>query len=89
MGVSELKQKNSAMAAYMKAHPAQYPDSVRQPGRGQGAADRVAARNLVPGAVSNARWMAGMLGGVLAFRAGLTKINPLAEDRYIRDGSRR
>lgn len=64
------KAKDAAMAAYMKQHPGQYPDSVMRPWRGEGAGYRDMARQM--GAVSNntSRWFVAMLGGLAAARLG-------------------
>jgi hypothetical protein len=71
MGASERKQKDSATAAYMKSRPGQFPDSVRRPGQGEGAAQRSLATTM--GRVENntSKWHTAMLGGVLAARLGL------------------
>lgn len=65
------KERDRAMASYMKAHPGQYPDSVMRPWNGEGASTRAMTKTM--GSVSNesSKWEAGMLGGVLAARLGL------------------
>ena len=72
MALAEQRAKSAAMAAYMKAHPNEYPDSVRRPHNGCGRSDVIAASKLGTswkGRYSSA-YERGMLGGVLAERLG-------------------
>lgn len=71
-GKSNSRNADQARAAYMQKHPGQFPDSVRkEPG---------IVRRLNGVAVTdrrNSKWEWGMLGGMLAFKAGLSKMNPV------------
>jgi hypothetical protein len=72
--------KDKAMAAELRRrnseHPGSVPNSVVPGWRGHGWADRVEARKMHPGPVSNSRWELGMLGGALAWKCGATRIKP-------------
>lgn len=58
------RAKNAAMAAYMKQHPNDFPDSVmKEP-------HIVRSFNGVAPAKSGSTWERGMLGGVLAKNLG-------------------
>lgn len=67
------------MAAYMKAHPGSFPDSVRRPWNGVGSADRDLAMKM--GRVPNggSTWDKGMLGGIIAARLGFGSYGVPAE----------
>jgi hypothetical protein len=69
------KERDRAMAAYMKQHPGRYPDSTMRPWGGEGAGHRALAKTM--GAVPNegSKWQIGMLGGVLCARLGLGSSN--------------
>lgn len=75
-GKANGKAADQARAAYMQKHPGQFPDSVSKGGhRGCGIQDRERAK-LVPNG-ENPRWEWAMLGGMLAFKAGITNVNPM------------
>lgn len=71
MGAAERKTKDVAMAAYMKAHPGSFPDSVRRPGLGEGVSHRALAAGMGRVTNNSSRWEVAMLGGVIAARLGL------------------
>jgi hypothetical protein len=70
MAVAEKRNKDAAMARYMHEHPGSFPDSIKRPGQGQGAADRKLAMTM--GFVRNdgSKWQIAMLGGILAAKLG-------------------
>lgn len=70
MSAAANKQKNEAMAAYMKAHPGQFPDSVRRPWQGNGADVRKLASTMGKAPPSGKNDI-GMLGGIIVARLGL------------------
>lgn len=71
MAMSDHKAKDAAMAAYMKQHPASFPDSVRRPWRGEGADLRALSQTMGHVRNTTSKWDFGMLGGVLCARLGL------------------
>ena len=71
-GKSNNRNADQARAAWMEKHPGQFPDSVRK--------EPNIVRRFSGVAVTdrrNSKWEWGMLGGVLAFKAGLSKMNPV------------
>ena len=71
------KSMASRMKDMNKKHPGYFPDSITPGWKGNGWEDRKESKKLTSSPVSNSAWESGMLGGVLAYRLGLSKINPL------------
>lgn len=70
MARAERRQKDEAMAAYMKDHPHSFPDSVMRPWNGVGSDVRAEALKMGRIPHNGTKFMTGMLGGVLAHRMG-------------------
>lgn len=70
MAKAERRQKDEAMAAYMKEHPHSYPDSVMRPWNGCGSEARAEALKMGRVASNGAHYERGLLGGVLAHKLG-------------------
>lgn len=77
MSKAQQRERSAAMASEMKKHPNRYPDSVRRPHPGCGSHDRIEAGKLGTSwkGRSSSTWERGMLGGVLAARAGYGSAN--------------
>jgi hypothetical protein len=71
MAVGDHKVKDQAMAAYMKAHPGAFPDSVMRPHGGCGAADRGLASQMGHVTNNTSKWQHAMLAGVIFYRLGM------------------
>lgn len=71
MAAAERKQKDQSMAQYMKDHPGQFPDSEMRPHNGCGSDARKMALSMGRVLEPSGAWYRGMLGGVIAHRAGL------------------
>lgn len=70
-GKANSRAKDQARAAFMQAHPGQFPDSVMRPHQGVGSADRDLARRVRPTPYQEtSTYERGLLGGILAHKIG-------------------